>query len=206
MTDTISFMVIVGIDEVGRGCWAGPLVAGAVILPQRFKLRQGSTNRLVLRDSKKMTKLQRASCDIWIRENAVDYGLGWVSAAEVDEIGLTASVRLAMERAISEINADYTDIIIDGSINYLAPDPRSTSLIKADNSIPPVSAASIIAKVARDGYMKLLDGKYAGYGFGTHVGYGTAAHVKALEALGVSDIHRKSYKPIQALMLRQKYQ
>jgi len=186
-------MKTVGIDEVGRGCWAGPLVAGAVLL------RDKQDGPVYLRDSKKMSKKQREIAAEWIHENAV-VGLGWVSSAEIDELGLTQSVRLAMERAFAEIDAVYDEIIIDGNINYFANNPKAKAVIKADDSVPAVSAASIVAKVARDNYMATLGERYAGYGFEKHVGYGTAAHIAVLKSLGVSDIHRLSYKPIKALL------
>jgi ribonuclease HII len=183
-------MKIVGMDEVGRGCWAGPLVAGAVLLGDRIE---------GLRDSKKLSKARRETLDIQIREKAMGFGLGWVWPAEIDEHGLTWAVKTAMERAFAEINVDYDEIIIDGNINYFQSNPKAKAVIKADDIVPAVSAASIIAKVARDNYMATLGEKYSGYGFASHVGYGTAAHISALKLLGVSDIHRKSYKPIKAL-------
>lgn len=190
-------MITVGIDEVGRGCWAGPLVAGAVILPSNLNPEDGP---IELRDSKKMSKKQREVAAIWIYEHALAVGLGWVWPVEIDANGLTWAVKTAMERACAEIVADYGEIIIDGNINYFADNPRAKAIVKADDSVPSVSAASIVAKVARDNYMGELGEKYAGYGFDKHVGYGTAAHIAALTRLGVSDIHRLSYKPIKALL------
>ena len=183
-------MKTVGIDEVGRGCWAGPLVAGAVLLHAPIP---------GLRDSKKLSRIQRERLTVAIQENAA-VGLGWVWPEEIDRIGLTESVRLAMERAIAELPVEYDEVIIDGNINFLSDEPRSRAIIKADDTIPAVSAASIMAKVARDAYMSGLGEQYAGYGFDRHVGYGTATHIAALKELGVSDIHRLSYKPIRALL------
>jgi len=190
-------MLQVGIDEVGRGCWAGPLVAGAVMLPADFRLEDCP---LALRDSKKLSKKQREAATAWIHENAVAIGLGWVWPADIDKLGITTSVKRAMELALAEIGESYDQVIIDGNINYFADNPKAIAIIKADDSVPAVSAASIVAKVARDTYMAELGEQYAGYGFDKHVGYGTAAHIAALKALGVSDIHRRSYKPIQALL------
>ncbi len=190
-------MITVGIDEVGRGCWAGPLVAGAVVLPTNRHLEDGP---IELRDSKKMTKTQRQVASDYLCKHAT-VGLGWVWPAEIDEHGLTWAVKTAMERAAAEITGSYDEIIIDGNINYFPRDTRAKAVVKADDSVPAVSAASIVAKVARDRYMAGLGERYAGYGFEKHVGYGTAAHVAALKLLGVSDIHRRSYKPIAALLL-----
>lgn len=189
-------ILTVGIDEVGRGCWAGPLVAGAVILPSNINLEDGP---IELRDSKKMTKKQREIAAELIYERA-GAGLGWVWPAEIDEHGLTWAVKTAMERALAEIAIPYDEIIIDGNINYFPQNAKAKASVKADDSVPAVSAASIVAKVARDAYMAELGEKYAGYGFATHVGYGTAAHIAALKRYGVSDIHRLSYKPIATLV------
>lgn len=187
-------MIIVGIDEVGRGCWAGPLVAGAVALSEPIA---------GLRDSKKLSKKQRASLDTEIRLLAVGYGLGWVWPEEIDKVGLTEAVRLAMERALDQIEIDYDEFIIDGNLNFFPDNPRARAVIKADDSVPAVSAASIIAKVARDTYMETEAAQsYPQYGFEKHVGYGTAVHVASLREYGVTALHRKSYKPIQAFLGR----
>jgi ribonuclease HII len=190
-------MITVGIDEVGRGCWAGPLVAGAVILPSHLDL---AGLPVKLRDSKKLSKKQRESADQWIQEHALAIGLGWVTPREIDSIGITESVRLAMQRALEAIKIEYEEIIVDGNFNYFAKNPKAREVIKADDSVPAVSAASIAAKVARDSYMSDLGEAYEGYGFASHVGYGTAAHIAALKKLGVCDLHRRSYKPIQTLL------
>lgn len=181
--------MIVGLDEVGRGCWAGPLVAGAVLLGEPIT---------GLKDSKKLSKMQRERLDAEIRVSALAFGLGWVSAEEIDRIGLTAAVRLAMERAFVEIVHPYDQIVIDGNLNFFADNPKSSAVIGADNTVPEVSAASIIAKVARDRYMSEAALRFPGYGFEKHVGYGTAAHNSAIKLNGLTELHRRSFKPIQA--------
>lgn len=186
-------MVTVGIDEVGRGCWAGPLVAGAVVLPEDFQV----PSTWKLGDSKKLSKKQRELADAEIRKIAPGIGIGWVTPAEIDEIGLTAAVSLAMARALEHITNEYDEIIIDGHHNFLANAPKTRALIKADDTEPSVSAASIVAKVARDNYMASLDNEY---GFAQHVGYGTALHLARLREHGVSDQHRRSFKPVKALL------
>lgn len=180
--------MIVGIDEVGRGCWAGPLVAGAVLLGDPIT---------GLKDSKKLSKKQREILDAEIRVSALSYGLGWVMPAELDEVGLTGAVRLAMERAMACITQAYTELIVDGNYNFFPNNPLARAVIGADNLVPAVSAASIIAKVARDKYMADAASSYPGYAFEKHVGYGTAAHAAALKTLGICDLHRRSFKPIQ---------
>jgi|AntRauTorckE6833_2_1112554.scaffolds.fasta_scaffold00406_23 ribonuclease HII len=187
--------MIVGIDEVGRGCWAGPLVAGAVVL---------HTEISGLQDSKKISAATRKVLDELIYRSA-SVGLGWVSPKEVDDMGLTRSVRVAMQRALYQIDEQlYDEIIIDGSYNFLdgLTQKKTKAIVRADGSIPAVSASSIVAKVARDTYMQTLTAKYDCYGFASHVGYGTAQHQQALVDYGVSDIHRMSYKPIKRLLER----
>ena len=181
-----------GADEVGRGCWAGPLVAGAVLLARPID---------GLKDSKKLSKKQRERLSKIILAEAEAYGLGWVWPNEIDQLGLTAAVELAMRRAVEQITADYDELIIDGNYNFFPEEPRAKAIIKADDLVPAVSAASIIAKVARDNYMEELAVQYPEYGFEKHVGYGTALHIERLKLHGVSDQHRRSYKPIQALLI-----
>lgn len=184
-------MIIVGIDEVGRGCWAGPLVAGAVILGRPIP---------GLADSKTITKLKRTELAGQIKAQSVAYGLGWVASAFIDMYGLTLSVQRAMQQALAALGVPYDQIIIDGNYNYLPNEPKAGFLIKADATMPAVSAASIIAKVARDEYMEMAAKGFPGYGFERHVGYGTKLHLEQLTELGVTVLHRKSYKPVRALI------
>ena len=187
-------MAILGIDEVGRGPWAGPLVVGACVL--------GDAQIDGLTDSKKLTAKKREALAPIIHKKAA-VGLGWVSAAELDEIGMTAALCKACREAVKQIHVPFHEIIIDGTINFLRDTPLASHvqvLTKADLLVPEVSAASIVAKVARDDYMHKLADKYPGYGFEKHVGYGTAAHKKALEELGVCLEHRKSFRPIAEML------
>jgi ribonuclease HII len=192
-------MITVGIDEVGRGCWAGPLVAAAVALKQPIP---------GLKDSKKLTKLQREKLAVIIEREASAIGIGWVWPEAIDTGGISEAVKRAMVEAVQMITIDFDEVIIDGNIDYLA-DPsligrtyygKTKAVVRADDLFPAVSAASIIAKVARDNYMAEAGLKYPGYGFEAHVGYGTPAHIAALQKLGVTNIHRQSYKPIRALL------
>lgn len=188
--------MILGIDEVGRGPWAGPLVVGAVVLPDGLSI-EGLT------DSKKLSAKKRRLLDVEIRREALGLGLGWVHADELNEVGLGAALRLATIRAVEAVKTPYHEIIIDGTINFLKDTSKGryvTLMPKADFLIPAVSAASIIAKVARDAYMEGQEARYPGYGFASHVGYGTAAHRKALADLGVTPLHRVSFAPIAKLL------
>lgn len=182
--------VIIGIDEVGRGSWAGPLVVGAVILDQEI---------VGIADSKTIDKKRRREIAQTIRQRCVAASTGWVSPAEVDELGLTKATTLAINRAIEDIKI-YDCIIIDGSINFLKENLKAFNVIKADALVPAVSAASIVAKVARDEYMAEQALIYPDYGFDSHVGYGTARHKKALIDYGITSLHRKSYKPVKAFV------
>ena len=180
--------MIVGVDEVGRGAWAGPLAVGAVLL--------GPVVPEGLTDSKKLTKKQRERIDLIIRQQAKSVGIGWVSAKRIDQIGLSAALKLGARRALGQIREPYNEIIIDGTV-ALIEDPRVTTLTKADLLIPSVSAASIVAKVARDRYMQLTDTVYPDYKFASHVGYGTSLHKAALAAHGASPLHRLSFEPLR---------
>lgn len=183
--------MILGIDEVGRGSWAGPLVVGAVVL--------GGAEIEGLTDSKKLSKKRREELDKIIREKATGFGLGWVEAVRIDEIGLSEALKLATRRAVEQIHASYNEIIIDGTVNFLAGTNKGkyvTTMKKADLLVPSVSAASIVAKVARDNFMSQQDAIYLGYNFKKHVGYGTLAHRQAIEKLGVTPLHRLSFAPL----------
>lgn len=190
--------MILGIDEVGRGPWAGPLVVGAVIL--------GGAEIDGLDDSKKLTKKRRQALDVLIRQQAAAWALGWVSAQELDDIGMSEALRLATRRAVEQIQAQcrqqnlaFSEIIIDGKVNFLrgtALEKFAMTMPKADGLIPSVSAASIVAKVARDQFMAEQAAVYPGYGFASNAGYGVAKHRAAIERLGVTPLHRLSFAPL----------
>lgn len=184
--------MILGIDEAGRGPWAGPLVVGAVVL--------GGVEIEGLTDSKKLSKKKREALYDEVYRRSMAAATGWVSAAELDEMGMSAALRLATRRAVEKITVPYSEIIIDGTVNFLADTGKGayvTTMPKADLLIPSVSAASIMAKVERDRYMTEQDEVYPGYGFGGHAGYGVAKHRAAIEQLGVIPLHRLSFAPLQ---------
>ena len=193
--------LILGIDEVGRGPWAGPLVIGACVLPRDTEGNLENWTE-ALTDSKRLSKKKREELSKLILEKSLATGLGWVSSREIDMNGLSSSLKLAARRAVSEIKlkkVPFTEIIIDGTVNFLSNTPLEkhvSNLKKADLLIKEVSAASIIAKVARDNYMESLSKLYPGYGFEKHVGYGTVAHKKALLTLGTCSEHRFSFRPV----------
>jgi ribonuclease HII len=185
--------MIIGIDEAGRGPWAGPLVVVAAILERPID---------GLADSKDLTPKRREALTERL-QNSIAWGAGWVPPAQIDELGLTNATIQAVHDALAALGdiAEH-DIVVDGSINYASFWPNSTAIIKADSTIPSVMAASILAKVIRDAYMVELDATYPGYGFAQHKGYGTKAHREALNKLGVCPEHRLSFKPVRLVESR----
>ena len=159
-----------------------------------------------LRDSKKLSVKKREKLSEIILKEAVACGLGWVEAYELDEVGISEALKLATRKAVKSVQGlhrPFSQIIIDGKVNFLkgtALEPYVTTVPKADDLVKEVSAASIIAKVARDKYMYELDLKYPGYGFSSHVGYGTAKHITAIRELGICPEHRKSFEPIKSMV------
>lgn len=204
--------IILGMDEVGRGCLAGPLVVGCVVL-------NGDTFIDGLNDSKKLTKKKRETILKSIKREAKDCSLYYISAKKIDEFGISKSLELAYSLALSEINVIPDFILIDGNINFLKnvinKDVRKISfdldvkrfenvsiitIIKGDGKISAISAASILAKQSRDHYMELVSDIYPEYGFSDHVGYGTKKHLDAIKEKGILDIHRRSFRPISEML------
>ena len=182
----MGFEIICGVDEVGRGAWAGPLVAGAVIL---------NTKLHGLRDSKLLKPQEREKLAGKIKRTCV-WGIGEVSVEELDKLKMTRGTQLAFKRAIKNLKCKIDYILSDG---FLVDSPIACrALIKGDMTCSSIAAASIIAKVYRDGLMQKLDKKIPGYNFGIHKGYGTKLHQKNLKKLGPSVQHRKFFKSIQA--------
>lgn len=193
-------MAILGIDEVGRGPLAGPLVVGAVILPE---VRPEWVEEL--RDSKKLSvKKRERLADLVLNEATA--GLGWVMADELDAVGISEALRLATRRAVEEVQKKkvaFSQIVIDGKVNFLKDTALSgyvSTKVKADDLIKEVSAASVVAKRARDHYMYKLAERFPEYGFEKHVGYGTAKHLAAIREFGICPKHRKSFEPIKSMV------
>jgi ribonuclease HII len=187
---------VAGLDEVGRGPLAGPLVAAAVVLPPRMRRAGWLTN---VRDSKLLTASQRESLDIRIRDCAVGFGIGVVSHEDLDAIGVVAATRRAMLDALMQLPALPQHLLID-ALSLLEPALPQTSLIHGDARCVSIACASIVAKVARDAMMTELDGNYPGYGFIHNKGYCTAEHLEALGRLGPSPIHRRSFAPVRVAL------
>ncbi len=188
--------LVAGIDEAGRGAWAGPVSAGAVILPACADLLQLLCG---VRDSKQMTPAQRATWAAQIRAVALAWGVGFASAAEIDELGIVPATRLAMQRAIACLAPAPQHLLVDAVRLPRIPLPQQP-LIKGDARVLSIAAASVLAKTARDALMVEQDAVHPGYGLARHKGYGTALHRAALQRLGPSPIHRKTFAPIRDLL------
>lgn len=186
--------LIAGVDEVGRGPLAGAVVAGAVILDPNDPI-DGLT------DSKKISEKKRLLLDIEIRKKALAWSLGRAEAAEIDEINILQASLLAMKRAVLGLSVKPDHLKIDGKF-CIDMSCSMEAIIKGDLTEPEISAASIIAKVARDKEMIELDKRYPEYGFAGHKGYPTKAHREALQRYGVSPEHRRSFKPVRACLER----
>jgi ribonuclease HII len=186
---------VAGLDEAGRGAWAGPVVAAGVILP-RNAMRLSALRGV--RDSKLLAPRQREALLAPIYEAALAVGVGMASHDEIDALGIVPATRLAMQRAIEAFEIAPEALLIDALRLPALPLPQRV-LFHADTLCLSVAAASIVAKVTRDRRMVELDKQYAGYGFAQHKGYGTAMHQQALTELGPSAIHRMTFKPISEL-------
>jgi ribonuclease HII len=187
-----STLHVAGVDEVGRGPLAGPVVAAAVILDPERPIDG-------LADSKKLSERRREALDQAIRERALCWALGRAEPVEIDRINILQASLLAMQRAVAVLTTQPGLALVDGNrAPQLACQVRT--IVGGDASEPSISAASIIAKVARDREMVELDARYPGYGLAKHKGYPTKQHMEALQALGVSEIHRRSFAPVQRLL------
>jgi len=193
----VGFNVVCGLDEVGRGAWAGPLVAAAVILPRAPKLKTQISNvkRLYgIRDSKLLSASQREKLAKKIRRSS-KVGIGEVSVKELNKLKLTKATQLAFRRAIRALKIKPDYILSDG-FRYVSP-TLCRAIIKGDRICSSIAAASIVAKVYRDKLMRKLDKEIKGYNFSSHKGYGTKEHQKSLKKLGPSSEHRMFYKSLR---------
>lgn len=181
---------IAGLDEAGRGAWAGPVMAAAVILPQNTEVQATLHGA---RDSKQLNPLEREHWAGEIRQAALAWAVGQADAAEIDEIGILPATRQAMLRALAGLAVSAQYLLIDYIKWPKCPAPHQM-LIRGDDKSLSIACASILAKTARDRLMQELDAKHPGYDFASHKGYGTAAHQQALSRLGASPVHRKSYR------------
>ncbi|HEM4137005.1 TPA: ribonuclease HII [Streptococcus suis] len=182
---------IAGIDEVGRGPLAGPVVAAAVILPKGCKIRY-------LNDSKKIPKSKHEAIYQEVMERAVAVGVGIKDAAVIDQVNIYEATRLAMLEALRQLSQEPEHLLIDAM--KLDTEIPQTSIIKGDANSLSIAAASIVAKVTRDKMMTDYDKEFSGYGFAKNAGYGTAEHLEGLSKLGITAIHRKTFEPIKSMV------
>ena len=183
--------IIAGVDEVGRGSLIGPVYAAAVILNK-------SINKKILKDSKKLTKSKREILSKYIKKNSI-WSIGMASVKEIDKMNILQASLLAMKRAIYKLKKKPRLILIDGNKLPEIKKYQLKSVIKGDQKIPSISAASIIAKVTRDKMITNLGKKFKGYFWEKNYGYGTKQHLKAIKNLGITNQHRKTFSPINKI-------
>lgn len=184
--------LLAGVDEVGRGPLAGPVVAAAVILDPDNPIEG-------LADSKKLTEKRRELLFPLIKERALAWCIARASESEIDQLNILQASLLAMRRAVMGLSQEPDGVLVDGNRCPDLPYPSET-IVKGDSLVPAISAASILAKVVRDNEMVAFEETYPGYGFAAHKGYPTAQHMKALKALGITPIHRRSFGPVKNLI------
>ena len=197
------FSFICGVDEVGRGPWAGPITACAVVI-ERNDYKFKKLKKMGVRDSKKLDEEKREMFfEVLTKDPEIIFSLGWVSSKEIDKLGMAEANNLVLKRSIRglKIKPDY--VLSDGFlIKKLG--FKKEKVVKGDSKVLTIAAASIIAKVSRDRYMIELSKKYAHYGFEKHKGYGTKRHQKAIKEFGICPEHRKSFKPIAEIIKKSK--
>jgi ribonuclease HII len=183
---------LAGVDEVGRGPLAGDVVAAAVILDPARPIAG-------LRDSKKLSASRREELALLIMERSLAWAVARATVAEIDQLNILQASLLAMHRAVRALAPQPAYVLVDG--NRLPRwDYASEPVVKGDDRVPAIAAASILAKVQRDGELVELERQYPGYGFAAHKGYPTAAHLEALRTLGVTPVHRRTFGPVRALL------
>ncbi|MGT2911080.1 ribonuclease HII [Streptococcus cameli] len=188
------YELIAGIDEVGRGPLAGPVVAAAVILPKNCRIKG-------LNDSKKIPKSKHQTIYQAVLNQALAVGIGVMDNNVIDKVNIYEATKLAMEEALRQLSIQPQTLLIDAMTLERVKLPQQ-SIIKGDANSLSIAAASIVAKVTRDKMMAAYDQTYPGYGFAQNAGYGTASHLKGLEQFGVTPIHRRSFEPIKSLLVK----
>jgi len=184
--------ILAGVDEVGRGSLVGPVYAAAVILNK-------SINKKLLKDSKSLTKDNREKLDKYIRKNSI-WAIGQASIQEIEKINILHASLLAMKRAIIKLNKKPSLVLIDGNKLPNLKNYKLKYIIKGDQKIPSISAASIVAKVSRDRFITKLSKQFSSYGWDTNSGYGTKKHLEAIKKFGITKYHRKKFSPICDLL------
>jgi len=188
--------LVAGVDEVGRGCIAGPVFAAAAVLDVEKIQNLPEKTRSLIRDSKTLSKKQREGIIPILEEILESYAIGKATAREIEKLGIVGATFEAMHRAIAALEADFSMLLVDG--NKPLPDYQGSQqwVIKGDSLCYSIAAASIMAKEARDHYMEKQAKKYPDYGFESHVGYGTKKHIDSIEKFGICPLHRKNFAPV----------
>ena len=184
--------LIAGVDEVGRGSLIGPVLAAAVILNSKIKIKK-------LKDSKKLSKINREILEKYIKENSF-WAIGSASIIEIEKLNILNASLLAMKRAIKKLKKRPRLVLIDGNKIPKLNNYKIKNIIKGDQKIPEISAASIIAKVSRDRLITKMSKKYKNYGWNKNAGYGTSEHLKAIKKFGITKHHRKTFRPIYNIL------
>ncbi|GFO75297.1 ribonuclease HII [Bathymodiolus platifrons methanotrophic gill symbiont] len=184
--------IIAGVDEVGRGCIVGPVIAAAVILDPERPITG-------LTDSKKLTERKREQLSSLIKQQSIAWAIGRAEASEIDQINILQASLLAMQRAVNSLSVQPSWLKVDGN-QYPDSECPGETIIQGDLLVAEISAASIIAKVYRDGEMAILDSLYSGYEFSRHKGYPTKLHKEKLTELGVSEQHRRTFAPVKLML------
>ena len=186
------YPVIAGVDEAGRGPWAGPVVAAAVILPEGLVIEG-------VNDSKKLTPAKRENLYEIITKQALSYGVGIVDNIAIDEMNILKATHKAMNIALSGLKSAYDIVLVDGNPVPSLPG-RQEAIVKGDGKSASIASASIIAKVTRDRIMDDISAVYPNFGFSRHKGYGTKEHLEALKKFGPCPLHRRSFRPIKDMV------
>ena len=184
--------IIAGVDEVGRGSLVGPVYAAAVILEKKIDKKK-------LKDSKKLSKKNREILDVYIRKNCI-WAIGSASLKEIEKHNILNASLLAMKRAIKKLKKKPKLVLIDGNKVPKLQNYKIKNIIKGDQKVPEISAASIIAKVSRDRLITKISKKYKNYSWNKNAGYGTSEHLKAIKKFGVTKHHRKTFRPVYNML------
>lgn len=193
--NVFNYSLIAGVDEAGRGPLAGPVIAAAVILNPDSPIDG-------IADSKALSEKSRDRLDREIRSSALAWSIARADVDEIDSLNILQASLLAMKRAVDALSVRPQLVLIDGDRRPDLAGCRVEAIIKGDQLVTEISAASILAKVARDREMMDLDARYPGYGFAQHKGYPTRSHISALDILGISPVHRRSYAPVRNILSR----
>lgn len=197
---TLRGILAAGVDEVGRGCLAGPVVAACVVLNYQALVKLNKKTREKIRDSKTLSPKQRSEQIQCIQAIAVDHAIGDASVSEIEEFGIVNATFMAMNRAITKMKCSIGMLLVDGHLPIRNQSLPQKAIIKGDSLCYAIAAASILAKEYRDQHMREQSELYPAYGFAHHVGYGTAAHLDALKTAGICPLHRRNFSPIREMV------